>query len=598
VQKDGATPTVQVSTPACVADRVGTVAGLAINTTALAPVAAEAVLYDLLPCPSTAKMLLDVTVASTQASSIDLTTSMTTESSSTVGRPMYALQVADYPSGSRCDGLQQNIAQLSTGTAAGSNVLGESTAAGLLGLLLAVGLPAALVVLARLISAKSSRRTGASMTSKSRCAIAAIVLLCAPRALAVTAITDVNINRAVAAWMNDTAKAAASYGSIGDWNVAAVSNMESLLNDDVLQNPTFNADISAWNTASVSSMAYIFAQQPTFNADISKWNTARVKNMESTFALASAFNQDISKWDTRRVTTISGTFFSASAFNQDISQWNTAAVTTMQDTFLGASAFNQNVVRWNTASVTDMSATFNAAPAFNRDISQWNTAAVTTMLGIFTGASAFNRDISKWNTAAMTTMSLTFNLASAFNADISQWNTARVQNMGGTFKAAPAFNRDISQWNTAAVTTLGGTFGGAAAFNADVSKWNVLGVNAAGWASTWTGAALDGCKRRTIYAAWGATFQSVWPTLRFPPCTVGSNACAVCISDTNIGGAVTAWVTSPSTAVTTYGNIGDWNTAALSSMASVFASKPTFNADISKWNTAAVSNMMDSFNGA
>jgi surface protein len=81
-------------------------------------------------------------------------------------------------------------------------------------------------------------------------------------------------------------------------------------------------------------------------------------------------------------------------------------------------------------------------------------------------------------------------------------------------------------------------------------------------------------------------------------CKVGSNACAMCISNTNIGGAVTAWVSGPSSATAAYGDIGDWNTAAVTSMASLFGSTPTFNADVSKWNVAAVSNMASMFSGA
>jgi surface protein len=55
---------------------------------------------------------------------------------------------------------------------------------------------------------------------------------------------------------------------------------------------------------------------------------------------------------------------------------------------------------------------------------------------------------------------------------------------------------------------------------------------------------------------------------------------------------VAAWRTDPSTAQTTYGPIADWNTAAVTSMASLFYGQTTFNDDISKWNTASVSNMV------
>ncbi len=69
----------------------------------------------------------------------------------------------------------------------------------------------------------------------------------------------------------------------------------------------------------------------------------------------------------------------------------------------------------------------------------------------------------------------------------------------------------------------------------------------------------------------------------------------MCITNANVAVAVTAWTSGDAT---TYGNIVEWNTAAVTSMASVFASKPTFNADISKWNVASVSSMASAFSGA
>jgi hypothetical protein len=67
------------------------------------------------------------------------------------------------------------------------------------------------------------------------------------------------------------------------------------------------------------------------------------------------------------------------------------------------------------------------------------------------------------------------------------------------------------------------------------------------------------------------------------------------IMDANIGAAATAWVTSPTTTATTYGNIADWNTAAVTSMASVFSGKPDFNDDIGGWNTASTTSMSSMF---
>ena len=67
------------------------------------------------------------------------------------------------------------------------------------------------------------------------------------------------------------------------------------------------------------------------------------------------------------------------------------------------------------------------------------------------------------------------------------------------------------------------------------------------------------------------------------------------ITDANLNTAVIAWVTNPTTATTTYGPITDWDTAAVTSMATLLypssTARPTFNGDISKWNVASVSNM-------
>jgi hypothetical protein len=72
-------------------------------------------------------------------------------------------------------------------------------------------------------------------------------------------------------------------------------------------------------------------------------------------------------------------------------------------------------------------------------------------------------------------------------------------------------------------------------------------------------------------------------------------AAQTAITDANVGTAAIAWVTDPTTATATYGPMGDWNTAAVTSVANLFypsnTARPTFNGDISKWNVASVSNM-------
>jgi hypothetical protein len=124
-------------------------------------------------------------------------------------------------------------------------------------------------------------------------------------------------------------------------------------------------------------------------------------------------------------------------------------------------------------------------------------------------------------------------------------------------------------------------FNFASAFNQNLASWNVLRVSNFGSAFGST-TALSACNKKAMYTAWGSTFQSVWPGFMAATCTVSS------LTNGNIAAAVTAWIGGDAT---TYGNIADWNTAAVKTMANLFQGKSTFNADISKWNVASVSNM-------
>jgi len=62
------------------------------------------------------------------------------------------------------------------------------------------------------------------------------------------------------------------------------------------------------------------------------------------------------------------------------------------------------------------------------------------------------------------------------------------------------------------------------------------------------------------------------------------------ITDANIGQAVDLWISNPSTATTTYGNISDWDVSQVTDMSYLFRNT-SFNDDISNWNVSSVTTM-------
>ena len=411
-------------------------------------------------------------------------------------------------------------------------------------------------------------------------------------AIAVTPITQSNIQTAVTAWINDPATAEPLYGYISYWDTSAVTNMSELFKDKA----TFNDDISGWNTSAVTNMSSMFQGATAFNQNIGNWNTSAVTDMSNMFNSATAFNQNIGNWRVNAVTTFNQMFNYTTVFNQNISGWvvssaNTDNVYTYDSLInntdnsptlfnLATSITNDNIhsavnlwftnntvanatygviQNWDTSDVTDMSNLFKDRATFNDDISNWNTSDVTNMSSMFEGATAFNKDIGNWNTSLVTNMSSMFEGATAFNKDIGNWNTVAVTNMNSMFKSATIFNQYIGNWNTTLVTNMSSMFEGAAAFNQNIGTKSV--------------------PAETPYIAW--------------------NTVAV----TNMNS-----MFKSATIFNQY--IGNWNTTLVTNMSNMFESARAFNQDIVTksvsgigttyiaWNTTLVTNMSNMFNGA
>ena len=256
------------------------------------------------------------------------------------------------------------------------------------------------------------------------------------------------------------------YGSVSEWNVSLVTNMDKAFENHVDFNPE---SLSSWDVSQATSMHWMFFNCREFNGDVRTWETGKVKDMSGMFYNATKFTRKIGGWDTSSVTNMHGMFQFAASFNKNILEWDTRKVVTSANMFKNATDWYKKFSCPNDSSVpSECSCTacvkqeefldsieecLSLAPGGNCEsgshgaIHLWDVSKVTDMSSAFENRESFKDvGISNWDVSSVTRMDNMFRNAASFNGDISKWNVENVQSTYRMFKNAKAFDKDIRGW--------------------------------------------------------------------------------------------------------------------------------------------------------
>ena len=164
-----------------------------------------------------------------------------------------------------------------------------------------------------------------------------------------------------------------------DWDTSRVTDMRGWLGREYVgfgNNPTFNGDISRWDTSQVTSMYAMFVGAASFDKDISTWNDLKVTNSRNMFTRAMAFQGKFICNDP-----ISGppsSCYDSTSVLLD-SNFKEAVLACLQEapedgdckTYGKSVTTRGTMPSWDTSRVTNMSFAFKNKILFNGDISAW-----------------------------------------------------------------------------------------------------------------------------------------------------------------------------------------------------------------------------------
>ena len=185
------------------------------------------------------------------------------------------------------------------------------------------------------------------------------------------------------------------------------------------------------------------------------------------------------------------------------------------------------------------------------------TNGFTSIFRSCTALTTINR-INEWDTSGVYYFNNAFMFCTNFNSYIGGWNVQNGLNFGSMFQSASAYNQAMPSWSpTLGVNvTFNSMFVSATAFNQNLGGWNVSAVT---------------------------DFTSM-----FQSATAFNNGGSSNINNWTLKNSGTINMTSMFRSCPFNQAIGNWNTAYVTNMSSMFLSNGAFNQNIGSWNVSSV----------
>ncbi|UQS82218.1 DUF285 domain-containing protein [Bombilactobacillus folatiphilus] len=310
----------------------------------------------------------------------------------------------------------------------------------------------------------------------------------------------------------------------------------SALNDTTSPTITFQPQDNVWDTAKVTNMQDMFANNSIKLINLYKLNVTHVKNMSlmfyQYFQQASApVSLDLSQWQTDSLTDMYSMFAESqistvkffdhahnflgfntshvtsfqSLFQYDAAlteppndDYNFALLQTNQVTstsymFAGTSFLTINLTGFKVDNVIDISDMFYNCTNLTKvnGLEDWSTGGITNMGAVFENCSSL-RDISNlanWDTAKVTNMQSMFSSTGLQYLDVNSWNVSQVQNMDSMFSyCSDLIHLNLTNWqfndpmtNQTSLNNANSMFSGCSNLHTlDISPMNLTSSNSSG----------------------------------------------------------------------------------------------------------------------